>query len=1101
MPFAIPSLNSLRSQIRADLGARIGGTAPALRRMVTRVLGDTFGGALFLQYRFLVNLSQQLFLDTATAEYLERNAGIYKITRKGAAAAAGNVTFSGTSGLTVPAGLLLQNGDGSAQYATQSSGVLVSGAVTLPVIATTPGTVGNAVVGDALTILVAVAGVLPTAAVAAGDLTGGLDQESDDLLRGRALLRIRQPPQGGDANDYVEWAEEVPGVTRAWALPRNRGAGTCDVTFAMDGRSNIIPLPGDVATVQAAIDAKRPVTADVTVFAPTARPIPVTLTNLSPTDPTTRAEIRASLAAFFRTTAPNSIVYLEAVSNAINVAGGITAFDLLAPAADVPASPGQIATLGTVTFADPIAIGSGSSGGAVTTSSYSGTLAITAAPASYQVLQRDTRTGSTFGKGAGAVALTINPTASGTTLEWRLRDADATSTTLVDWTQCATSFTSGSQALSLSLPATAKWLILDIRPNGDDTKIVSTSSRFAVGEVVAISGQSLAVDAINPHNNDTSTSLASLGLTPGAYGVMFASTATSGGVVSNGSPSWAQPSNGAFYSSAFAAEFLNRAVAGSGVCVGLIGHAVGGGAIAAFAAGQAARTQLDSVLAGAGGKFGTFLWEHGHADSLAGTTQSAYQTALSTLLSTLASAYPGFAFKSLLSPIPSIIATSQGTAAQIQAIRAAHLAYRAANASTAAVVMPFDAALYSDGLHLTQAGQQIAARHFARAFLGQIGTTTHSDTGPAITGAIRTSGSALIRLTVAQSSGSALTSSGTLTGLFTVFNAGTTTSPLTINSVTLASPTEIDLALSAAPANTQALDIYYRMPFDTTATNSAIIADNDTADGISSTGRLLAFTTTSAITAAAPGSTAWVPSNLGAALVYAADTGNTTTSPDDGAGHAASVQHLYDATKAMVQTTSGARPAYSTTAGATSGKRVLTYTTAQWLQAGGSGGFAALANLFNGAENTTNGTWIVAAKIDTTAGFSFVSVWANADSSQYFQLRQHNATNLVWQNNDADGTGASASAAEVNGWHYFTCIKSGGTLTLRVDGVQVGTDTVGGTVSFTASDFALGALSSGGVWTTGSPPQATAGMIACNTALTGADLANAEAWVKATAGL
>jgi uncharacterized phage protein gp47/JayE len=65
-------------------------------------------------------------------------------------------------------------------------------------------------------------------------LTGGTDQETDDELRLRVLTRIRQPPMGGDADDYVAWALAVPGVTRAWCSPLEMGIGTVTVRVMCD---------------------------------------------------------------------------------------------------------------------------------------------------------------------------------------------------------------------------------------------------------------------------------------------------------------------------------------------------------------------------------------------------------------------------------------------------------------------------------------------------------------------------------------------------------------------------------------------------------------------------------------------------------------------------------------------------------------------------------------------------------------------------------------------------------------------------------------------------------------------------------------------------
>src|SRR4029077_4346507 len=164
MPLAIPSLADLRTQTRAQFVSRITGTNPALRRMLVKIFADIVAGSLWLLYRFLIWLSQQLFLDTAETTYLVRQAAIDGITRLGSSLAAGNAIFLGApDGIVVPAGLLLENADGTAQYTTQIGGALAGGTVALPVEATLGGAAGNADPSAALTVMVAVAGVQPEA--------------------------------------------------------------------------------------------------------------------------------------------------------------------------------------------------------------------------------------------------------------------------------------------------------------------------------------------------------------------------------------------------------------------------------------------------------------------------------------------------------------------------------------------------------------------------------------------------------------------------------------------------------------------------------------------------------------------------------------------------------------------------------------------------------------------------------------------------------------------------------------------------------------------------------------------------------------------------
>jgi uncharacterized phage protein gp47/JayE len=120
----------------------------------------------------------------------------------------------------------------------------------------------------------------------------------------------------------------------------------------MDGRSNIIPLPADVAAVQLAIDPLRPVTADCAVFAPAGDPFAVTVAGLSPNTPTTQAAINTAVADLLaRDAQPEGTIWLNRLSAAISDAGGVNHFELTHPTADVISATGHMPIFAPITFA------------------------------------------------------------------------------------------------------------------------------------------------------------------------------------------------------------------------------------------------------------------------------------------------------------------------------------------------------------------------------------------------------------------------------------------------------------------------------------------------------------------------------------------------------------------------------------------------------------------------------------------------------------------------------------------------------------------------------------------------------------------------------
>lgn len=354
MPFQRPTLTALREQARQDFAARLPGADGLLRQSNIRVLSDVFAGALHLVYGFVDWVSRQVIPDTAESVYLERWARIFAIERRPAARAAGSATASGTVGAAVPLGARLLRADRREYRVTAGTVIGGAGAAAVQVEAVEPGAAGNADPGTVLSFATALPGVDAAAPVAAGGLGAGADAEDDDALRARLLARLAEPPHGGNAADYVAWALQVPGVTRAWVYPGELGLGTVSVRFMMDGvraADQGIPQPADVAAVAAHVDPLRPVTADVTVVAPVAVPMDVVIDGLDPDTPEVRAAIAAELADLVaRDAEPGGTLARSKVWEAVAQAAGERRHVLTAPAADVVRGTGEIAVLGDITY-------------------------------------------------------------------------------------------------------------------------------------------------------------------------------------------------------------------------------------------------------------------------------------------------------------------------------------------------------------------------------------------------------------------------------------------------------------------------------------------------------------------------------------------------------------------------------------------------------------------------------------------------------------------------------------------------------------------------------------------------------------------------------
>lgn len=350
MTFDRPDLATLLARARADIESRLPETDAGARRSLLGVVATVHAGGLHGLYGYLDFLSKQIMPDSAEAEFLARWSGVWNITRTQAAKATGTATMTGTTGSVVPLGTLLRRADG-VEYAVTSEIVLVAGTATVPLQAVEPGSEGNAASGTKLSLSSPIAGVQSVAT--GGELSGGADEETDASLRGRLLARIRQAPHGGADFDYVSWALAEPGVTRAWVYPRELGIGTVSVRVMTDDTTiDGIPSAETIAAVQAALDASRPVTADLYVVAPVAVAMNPQI-NINPNTTTVQAAIEAELLDLLRREAePGGTILISHLREAVSIAAGEHDHALASPTADVEHATGEIAVLGTITWGD-----------------------------------------------------------------------------------------------------------------------------------------------------------------------------------------------------------------------------------------------------------------------------------------------------------------------------------------------------------------------------------------------------------------------------------------------------------------------------------------------------------------------------------------------------------------------------------------------------------------------------------------------------------------------------------------------------------------------------------------------------------------------------
>lgn len=351
MAFFRPTLAELAERIQQDFVSRLALRTPILRRSMVYILSRVVAGAAHMLHGHMEYLAKQIFPDQSDGEFLLRQAQLFGLELKPAAFASGDVLVYGTAATVVPAGSLLVRPSDGAEYATQADvTIAANGMATVVATALAAGAEGNCDPGLELSFESPIAGVLTTATVTGAGIGGGADEETLEALRGRLMKRFREPPQGGSADDYVAWATEVPGVSRAWTFPLELGPGTVVVRFVRDEDVSIIPDATEVAAVKAYIDERRPVTAQVTVQAP----VPVSMNyslSITPDTPAIRAAVESELMDLLRRVArPGGTILRSQVDVAIGTTDGVTDFEIFSPAGDTAHAPSQMAVHGAMTW-------------------------------------------------------------------------------------------------------------------------------------------------------------------------------------------------------------------------------------------------------------------------------------------------------------------------------------------------------------------------------------------------------------------------------------------------------------------------------------------------------------------------------------------------------------------------------------------------------------------------------------------------------------------------------------------------------------------------------------------------------------------------------
>lgn len=353
MAFKRPSLAELNTRLTANIDSRTDGL-PRLRRSPFGIFATVIAGGMHEMYGYQAYKAKQFLPDSADETHFERLASIEGTGRNSSEYAIGQCEVTGTNGSPIEAGRVLKRGD-AVEYTVDAEVTIVGGEAVISVTAVEPGAQGNADPGVALTFVDTLPGIDSQAIVDANGITNGTDIEQLDSWRERHIENIQLPAQGGASHDYIRWAKEVPGVTRAWLYPGEMGKGTTTLRFVRDNDDNIIPDEAEVQAVYDHISSKRPVTAGLYIFAPIAVPFEPSIA-LTPNTTVVKAAVEAEIADMLaREAIPEDgtgkgTIKISHIREAISIAQGETDHTVVSPTGNVTLTIGQILVPGDITW-------------------------------------------------------------------------------------------------------------------------------------------------------------------------------------------------------------------------------------------------------------------------------------------------------------------------------------------------------------------------------------------------------------------------------------------------------------------------------------------------------------------------------------------------------------------------------------------------------------------------------------------------------------------------------------------------------------------------------------------------------------------------------
>jgi len=350
MPVIIPTTKEIKDQIVNDIESKINQTVPLLPKAFIRIFAAALAGVFTLTYKFGLWIYNQIFPQTADDQALNYLGERINVIRKSATQAILEAEDTGTNGTLIPAGTQYISSN-QVVYITQSDVTITGGIAVLSLLSLRSGEIGNLANGSTLNIVSPIANVDGIATVT-DILTEGEDEENTEDYRDRVMERYQRRPQGGALVDYVIWAKEVAGITRAFAFRVSPGFVSV-YPIEDNNPSGRIPSQAKLDEVQDYITdpTRKPLQATIFTVAMTEVLFIIEISNLAPDTQEIRDAIDTNIEEFLFTRQPRQFIdeedpkdiISESLLISIAIQSGAQTLDLVLKKGSTPLESYQLA--------------------------------------------------------------------------------------------------------------------------------------------------------------------------------------------------------------------------------------------------------------------------------------------------------------------------------------------------------------------------------------------------------------------------------------------------------------------------------------------------------------------------------------------------------------------------------------------------------------------------------------------------------------------------------------------------------------------------------------------------------------------------------------